>query len=147
MSVRERGGKERSLKVLCRLLGYTRQAFYERQRRFERVAVESELLVQEVLRIRSVQKRIGVRKLHYMLSPFVSAQGIKLGRDQLNELLREYGLLVRKRRRYKPRTTISCRFRRYPNLIKGFTPTAANQLWVSDITYVEVGDGFGFLSL
>jgi transposase InsO family protein len=37
--------------------------------------------------------------------------------------------------------------RRYPNLASGFEPTAANQLWVSDITYVRVGEGFGYLSL
>ena len=26
----------------------------------------------------------------------------------------------------------------YPNLIKNFIPTAPNQLWVSDITYIEI---------
>ena len=37
--------------------------------------------------------------------------------------------------------------RRFPNLIRDFIPTGANQLWVSDITYVRVGSGFGYLSL
>ena len=37
--------------------------------------------------------------------------------------------------------------RKYPNLIEGFYPTAPNQLWVRDITYIVVGDGFAYLSL
>lgn len=111
------------------------------------MVMEAELVVQEVLRIRRVQKRLGSRKLHYMLTPFISAHGMKVGRDRLNELLREYSLLVRRRRRRKPQTTVSCRWRRYPNLIKDHVPTRANQVWVSDITYVDVGREFGFLSL
>jgi transposase InsO family protein len=37
--------------------------------------------------------------------------------------------------------------KRYPNLAKDLVPTAANQLWVSDITYIRVGGGFCYLSL
>jgi transposase InsO family protein len=32
-------------------------------------------------------------------------------------------------------------------LIKEFIPIAPNQLWVSDITYIVIGNGFGYLSL
>src|SRR4051812_37432199 len=136
-----------SQQTLCRLLGRTRQAFHKRQCREDRRVVTAELVIQEVVRIRTVQKRIGSRKLHFLLTPFVSAHDIRMGRDQLNELLREHCLLVRKRRPKKPRTTISCRWRRYPNLIKDHVPTRANQVWVSDITYVDIGEKFGFLSL
>lgn len=139
----ERSGQQ----TLCRLLGYSRQAYHKRQRREEREAIKAELVVQEVLRIRSVQRKVGVRKVHHMITAFCVEHGIRLGRDQLNELMREHSLLVRKRRRKKPRTTISCRWRRYSNLIREYVPTGANQVWMSDITYVRIGDGFGFLSL
>jgi len=36
---------------------------------------------------------------------------------------------------------------RYPNLANGFIPTGPNQLWVSDITYIAIGEDFGYLSL
>lgn len=147
MTVKERGGDGRSLKVICRLLGYTRQAYHKRHRREEREAVESELVVQEVIRIRTVQKRIGGRKLHYMLSGFCGEHGIEMGRDAFYDVLRDNSLLVRRRRARKPRTTISGPWKRYPNLIRDFLPTAANQVWVSDITYVRVGEGFAYLSL
>jgi transposase InsO family protein len=36
---------------------------------------------------------------------------------------------------------------KYPNLIIGLRPERANQLWVSDITYIAVAEGFSYLSL
>ena len=146
MVVRERG-EATGLEVLCRLLGYTRQAYYKHQQREEEEAIRAELVVQEAMRIRVSQKRIGGRKLHYLLGGFYAEHKIKMGRDVLFRVLRAQGLLVAKRRKYKPRTTISCPWRRFPNLIKDFEPTAANQVWVSDITYLRVGKDFGYLSL
>jgi len=144
----ERKGKAaQSLEVLCGSFGYTRQAYYKRQRREERQAVMAELIIQEVMKIRKQQKRMGVRKLHDRLSGFMAEHGIRMGRDAFYDLLREHSLLVRKRRLRKPRTTFSGPGRRYPNLIRDYIPTAANQVWVSDITYVRVKEGFGYLSL
>ena len=37
--------------------------------------------------------------------------------------------------------------RKYPNIIKDLVPQRAHQLWVSDITYIETKQGFGYLSL
>jgi putative transposase len=70
-----------------------------------------------------------------------------MGRDAFFDLLRENSLLVRKRRARKPRTTFASPWKRYPNLIRELVPTGANQVWVSDITYVRVGEGFAYLSL
>jgi putative transposase len=150
MTVKEKGG-DRSLKVICRLLGITRQAYHKRHRREEREAIKTELVVQEVVKIRVVQKRVGSRKLHHLLSEFREGHSIKMGRDRLNELLREHSMQIRKRRRKTPRTTFAAPWKRYPNLIRDMIgdmgPTRANQVWVSDITYVRVGEGFAYLSL
>lgn len=133
---------------LCSLFGYSRQAYYQHQRSSENEALQSELLVQEVLRIRKQQKRIGVRKLLFMMNEFIQEHHISIGRDRFFDLLREQNLLVRKRKQRKPRTTFSCFWmHHYPNLAKDFIPTGPNQLWVSDITYIRIGDDFGYLSL
>lgn len=146
MEVRE--SEKTGLETLCRLLGLTRQAYYGHFREQEREAFRADLLLQEVVNIRKDQNKIGVRKLHYLLTAFMFQHGIVLGRDRLFDLLREHSLLVRKRRRKKPKTTFSCWWlKRYPNLAKDFIPTAPNQLWVSDITYIRIGEGFGYLSL
>ena len=56
-------------------------------------------------------------------------------------------MLIRKRRR-STRTTYSNHiFKKYPNLIKDLVPTAPNQLWVSDITYIKTKSGLKYLFL
>lgn len=91
---------------------------------------------------------MGVRKLLVMMSPFMAAHGVKIGRDTFFGLLREHDLLVRKRRPTKARTTFSCHWlRKYDNLTIGFVAQAAGQLWVSDITYLHLEEGFAYLSL
>jgi transposase InsO family protein len=83
-----------------------------------------------------------------MLAGFMEEHSVMMGRDGFFDLLRDHSLLVRKRRSRKPRTTYSGYWmKRHPNLAKEFIPVAANQLWVSDITYVRLTEGFCYLSL
>lgn len=148
MSVVLQSGRGRVLTLLCGLLGKTRQAYYQKLRESEADALCKELVVQEVLRYRERQRAIGGRKLYYLLGGFLHEHGISLGRDGFFDLLREHSLLVRRRRR-RPRTTFSLRGgRRYSNLAAELVPYRANQLWVSDITYLRTReDGFCYLSL
>jgi putative transposase len=140
--------EERSLGALCRLLGVTRQAYYQQKTRIERTAMQKNLLLDEVVKIREGQKQIGVRKLYFMTAEKRREHGITMGRDGFFSMMRDEGMLVRKRRPRKPRTTFSCPWmKRYPNLAKEFYASAPNQLWVSDITYIRVRKGFAYLSL
>lgn len=133
---------------LCSLLGYSRQAYYQGKYEDERHVLGKELIVQEILNIRQKQPRVGGRKLLVMMGDFLNHQAIGMGRDAFFDLLRKNRLLVRRRRRNKPSTTWSHHwFKKYPNLIKGFIPTAPNQLWVSDITYITINNDFAYLSL
>jgi transposase InsO family protein len=146
MEVEQR--ESRSITTLCSLLGYSRQAYYQQKRQSEKVSLQYDFLIKEVLEIRKNQKRLGGRKLLHKLKPFMSNHHIEIGRDGFFNLLSENSLLVRKRKRRKPITTFSDHWmRKYPNLIEGFYPTAPNQLWVSDITYIIVGNSFCYLSL
>jgi putative transposase len=75
------------------------------------------------------------------------AHGISIGRDQFLEVLRTHDLLV-KRRKKRQRTTFSRHsFRKYPHIAKDLIIDRAEQLWVSDITYIRVGEGFCYLML
>ena len=143
MSYRRRGVRE-----LCRLLGYTPQAYYGYQRLFAKRVLKEDLLIQQVLTCRKLQPRLGGRKLLVILQPFMQQHGIGLGRDAFFSLLNAYGLLVRKRRRSAPRTTFSNHhYRRYDDLTEGLMVQRAQQLWVSDITYIPLHYGHAYLSL
>ena len=92
--------------------------------------------------------RIGTRKLYHMLTETLQQHRIKIGRDKLFDLLEEYGMLVRRRKRKKVSTTDSNHpFRKYPNLVRELQVIGPNQLWVSDITYIRLLDEFCYLSL
>lgn len=133
---------------LCSLLGYSRQSYYQRLKETEKEGLGVALISKEVIRIRKDQRRVGTRKLLLMLKDFMEQHQIKMGRDKLFDLLKAEGLLIRRRRCTKPRTTFSNhRFKKHPNLIEEFVPQAAEQLWVSDITYVPAGKHFSYLSL
>lgn len=124
-----------ALAKLCGWFGLTRQAYYQENWKEVTESTQTEVLLKEVLNIRENHKRMGTRKLHEMLSPVMNQHQIKMGRDKLFDLLASHHLLIRRRRR-NIRTTFSNHWlRKYPNLIRGFIPTAPNQLWVSDITY------------
>lgn len=138
----------RQIKALCSLLGYSRQAYYQQRRATELVALQRELIVQQVLLIRERQKNVGARKLLLMLQSFLGEHKIAIGRDALFALLSGHNLLIRRRKRKIPRTTFSDHWlRKYPNLIEHLCVDRPNQLWVSDITYITTTDGFGYLSL
>lgn len=110
--------------------------------------MQFDLLLQQVILIRSKQKRLGTRKLLVMMQHFMQEHHIQMGRDRLFDLLRENALLVRRRRPKKPITTFSNHWmQKYDNLIVDFIPTSPNQVCVSDLTYISLSIGFAYLSL
>jgi putative transposase len=140
--------KSSNLTALCTALEYSRQAFYQQKSTIEREALQDELIIQEVLRIRIRQKRVGTVKLLEMMRTFLFQHKIQIGRDKLNDLLAAHNLLIRRRKRKAPRTTFSDHWlRKYPNLIVGVPVLRPNALWVSDITYITLKDDFAYLSL
>lgn len=135
-----------SLVRFCRLLGVTRQSYYQHFWERELVCFEEELVVQRVLEIRKNHRHIGTRKLYELLQPFFMEHQIKMGRDALFDLLASNYLLVRRKKRRISTTNSYHRFKKYPNLIRNFIPTMPNQLWVSDITYWKIVNGFIYIS-
>lgn len=91
--------------------------------------------------------REGVRKLKKSLQEDLTNANLKVGRDTLFNILRKYNMLTL-RKKYSCRTTNSMhRFYKYKNSIKDLEITKANQVWVSDITYIRTVKGFCYLAL
>ncbi len=106
-----------------------------------------QLILQQIDIIRKYQPRCGGRKLFIMLQPFFKQQQIAMGRDQFFNLLRSNKLLVRRIKRSVHTTNSKHHFRRYPNMVKDFTPLKAHELWVADITYIPLKNRFAYLFL
>lgn len=132
--------------TLCDMFGKSRQAYYQRSKYNYKEEVKEEILLQLVEKQRELMPKLGGRKLLELIQPRLPTE-LNIGRDSFFDFLRRHGLLVGKRRRRVKTTYSNHWLRKYPNLIKEFVPTRANQLWVSDITYVETVAGFVYLNL
>src|ERR1700712_64204 len=88
------------LKRLCGLFGKTRQAFYDHAQRNESASFEEALIIDLVKSYRAVLPKVGGIKLLYMLKDDFATHKITIGRDSFFDLLRNNGLLIKRKRRY-----------------------------------------------
>ena len=132
---------ERCLKValVCRLFGHCRQAFYQSKADIESEIEHERKVIEAVKEIREEDPGIGGYKLWLMLISLFGRDFVP-GRDRFFVILRRKGLMLPKP---KPRHTTNSnhRYHKYKNLIKDIVLTAANQLWVADITYIALAGG------
>ena len=138
---------EIALETLCRLFGFTRQGLWKQGQAHYAEEIDNTAIVNEVRIIRRDMPRLGVRKLQVILA----GGGHEVSRDKLFDILRDSGLLVRRSHRRIATTNSRHWMKKWKNLIKGVTPEHPDQVWVSDITYIEVVHGdqrtFMYLSL
>ncbi len=81
-----------------------------------------------------------------MINPRIEDKGIQVGRDRLFNILRGEQLLVKRKKRRAYTTQSNHRFRTYKNLIKDIKVTRRDQVYISDITYIDTMEGFSYLS-
>ena len=136
-----------SKKDICELFGYTRQAWYDAQKRQSENQLSEVFVLQEAKKLRAEHKKMGCVKLHGLMLPFLEEHKIKIGRDKFYFLLAEHGLQVRRKRRRAKTTNSNHLFKKYPNIIRDIELRSAGKLWVSDITYIRTNYGFAYLSL
>jgi putative transposase len=105
-------------------------------------------LVKELIdKERKILPRIGTRKLHHLIKEELKNKGLNFGRDKLFDLLGVHGLLIKPRRRYTQTTMSRHWLRKWPNLIKYKSANYPDEIWVSDITYIQTEEGNCYLNM
>jgi putative transposase len=101
-----------------------------------------------VQRERRLQPRLGTRKLYHMLKAELKQVGVRIGRDRMFEELRRRKLLLEPVPAEYPHTTQSrhC-LPVFRNVIKDLKVKEANQVWVSDLSYLRTREGYLYLAL
>lgn len=136
------------MKWLPQCFGISKQAFYKRLNSCKVKTNQDEILIQLIRDYRKkVGQRIGGLKLYAELKSEFEKHGIKIGRDKFYKFLRNNKLLVPKHKNHHITTNSNHRFHKYKNLITDYTPTAPEQLWVTDITYIKTETGHNYLAL
>ncbi len=130
------------METICRMFGRTKQGYYRHKIILQERQELLTKIIPAVKLIRASQAYIGVRKLQYMLAQ----KGVKVGRDNLFDILREMGLLSTVYR--KKCNTSTGKRSKYPNLLKTFGASQrVGEILASDITYLKIKSGFVYLSL
>ena len=135
--------KGHPITVSCAFHGKSRQGYYERIGYDSQRRAYNQAVLRQVKTIRETLPLCGTRKLQYMLKE----QDLKIGRDALFTLLRDENLLIKKKRKYIRTTNSADSLRSYNNLLKDYEISRAEQVFVSDITYIRMTEGFCYLAI
>ncbi|CAN0389195.1 unnamed protein product [Phaeothamnion confervicola] len=135
------------IKTLCGLFGKTRHAYYDREWSLKAQTVEYAIILKLVEEQRRLLPRAGTPKVLNLIQGSLSQHEIKIGVKKLHHLLAEYGLTVRRKRRRTVTTFSKHWLKKYSNLIKDVKVQAPEEIWVADITYVALRNGFSHLPL
>lgn len=125
----------------------SRQAYYQTLQRQELRSKQLGLLRPKVDRIRMKMPRLGTRKLYFLIKDELVQEGIKVGRDGLFQYLRSEQMLIKPTKSYTKTTYSKHWLRKYPNLLDGLQVSRAEEVFVSDITYIKSKDRTHYLSL
>jgi putative transposase len=134
------------VRVMCGVLDVSPAGYYAwRSRPQSRRSAANRELLDHITRVhRDVRGRYGSPRIHVELK----AQGRGVSRGRVERLMRRHGIRAIMARPRQVRTTDS----RHdlpiaPNLLnRNFSAAAPNQIWLTDITYVETDQGWLYLA-
>ena len=130
---------------MCRVYGVSPRSYYSWLERGKSLrAVEDQLLLKRIVHEFDKSEQIyGSPKIYKELKK----QGIAVSEKRVARLMRENGLKAKKSRIYRSRPGTQRFYTGIPNIIWNQEVTAANQVWVGDITYLKVNEEWRYLAV
>ena len=139
---------EISVKKMCSYLEVSQSGFYDwLDRKPAARTVENKILSDEIKMIHSENRGVyGSPKITDALNESRDDDK-KIGVNRVARIMKRNGISGEIKVPFKIQTTDSNHGNRIsPNLLEqNFHAEAPNQIWLSDITYIRTGEGFGFL--
>ena len=123
------------LTAICRVLGLPRSSWYYAPQG----AAETELKA-AINQIAAHFPTYGSRRVMHQLRRR-PVPGALAGRRRVRRLMRELGLVPRRKPKTRRTTNSEHPFPRFENLVAGLEVTRPHEVWVADLTYVRIGGG------
>jgi putative transposase len=127
------------LSRLFEVLSISKQSFHQMLSRRRYKYEEQEQLIPLINEIRRDHPRMSARDIYLKLHPSY------MGRDQFERFCMDSGYRIKRLRNFRV-TTNSLGVTRFPNMIKDIEVTHVNQVFVSDITYFDIGPDTYYLT-
>jgi putative transposase len=128
--------------ALCQMTGLNRAGFYRWRAPRQATPVEMEIR-DRLQKIALESPAYGYRRITAELERC----GFAVNHKRVLRMMREDNLLCLRRRAFRITTDSRHHLPVYPNLAREMRPTAINQLWVADITYIRLRTEFVYLSV
>jgi putative transposase len=128
--------------ALCQMTGLDRAGFYRWRVPRQATPVEME--------IRDQMQRVAVESPAYgyrRITAELQQRGFAVNHKRVLRMMREDNLLCVRSRSFVVTTDSRHGLPVYPNLAREIKPTAINQLWVADITYIRLRAEFVYLAV
>jgi transposase InsO family protein len=129
---------------MCKFFEVSRSGYYDYVKRIDNAPSDTVLAeaIAECQRI--CRKTYGYRRVHLWL---ILKKGLTYNPKTVLRVMKKYGLLSEIRRRKKYRK-MGEQIHRYENLLnRKFQADRPNQKWVTDISYINTGQGILYLSM
>jgi transposase InsO family protein len=128
------------LSVACDLLELPRSTYY-----YQPIERDESDLEEAIEAVTGKFPTYGTRRVGKQLGR--PPHQIVVNRKRAQRKMREKGLLVPQKRRKRRTTDSDHPYPRYPNLVKDLEITYPEHVWVSDITYIRLLNGFVYLAV
>jgi len=128
----------------CALLGVSRHLYYRALQ-----APEAGVPAPPDMALRDAMERIVLEFPGYgyrRVTAQLRREGWTINHKRVLHLMRTQGWLCRLHRRWIKTTQSAHGLRRYPNLIKAMVIERLDQVWVADLTYIRLPQGFAYLA-
>ena len=130
------------MSALCEMMGLSRASYY----RF--LVPQAECPVE--MELRDAMQKIALEFPYYgyrRITAELQRGGFEVNHKHVLRLMREDNLLCLRHKAFVVTTDSRHDLAVYPNLARHFRPTAINQLWVADITYIRLRREFVYLAV
>jgi putative transposase len=136
---------EFSIALMSRVLGVSRSGYYDWARREPSARAQADARLKVAIKAAHVRSRetYGPRRLQ----PELAEEGFVAGRDRIARLRQEMGLRCKQTCKFKATTQSNHSLPVAENLLdQTFAPSAPNEVWVTDLTYIPTAEGWLYLA-